>query len=237
MRNFICLLVLLSIVSCRKNEDDQPTPTDTMYFPSNTSTVWDTSSISSLGWNESAVQPLNDFLIQKNTKAFIILVNGRIVIEEYFDGHSVSNPWEWNSAGKTLVSTTTGIAQQEGLLNINNKASDYLGIEWANMPLPKENLITVRHLLSMTTGNDDTKQLVIKSNLTYVADAGTRWAYSNIFQKLTDVVANSSNSLLKAISMKNSKVKLAWTGIGILEPFTPFSIALQEAWQGLDSWL
>src|SRR5690606_14236877 len=111
-----------------------------------------------------------------NTKAFLILVNGRIVMEVYFDGHTATEPWEWNSAGKTLVTTTTGIAQEEGLLHINNKASDYLGTEWTNMPLAKENLITVRNLLSMTSGNDDTKQLVIKSNLTYVADAGTKWA-------------------------------------------------------------
>ena len=60
----------------------------------------------------------------------MILVNGRIVMEEYFNGHNATATWQWNSAGKTLVSTTTGIAQQEGLLNINNKVSQYLGNGW-----------------------------------------------------------------------------------------------------------
>lgn len=214
MRNLAGFLVLfLSVASCSKDDAEVlPTPTESMYFPSNTSSSWETKPFSSLGWNQNAVQPLKDFLTQKNTKSFMILVNGRIVMEEYFNGHSATSSWEWNSAGKTLVATTTGIAQQEGLLNINHKASDYLGTAWTSMPLPKENLITVRHLLTMTSGNDDTKQYVIKSNLTYVADAGTRWAYSNIFQKLTDVVANASKKPFETYFNEKLKTKIGMDG-------------------------
>lgn len=204
---------MLSTVSCSKNNDEpQPNPDGPMYFPSISGTAWETISPASLGWNQNAVQALKDFLEQKNTKSFMILVNGRIVMEEYFNGHSATDSWEWNSAGKTLVATTTGIAQQDGLLDIDNKASDYLGTEWTSMPLLKENLITVRHLLSMTAGNDDTKQLVIKSNLTYVADAGTRWAYSNIFQKLTDVVANSGDKPFDTYFNEKLKNKIGMDG-------------------------
>jgi len=139
-------------------------------------------------------------------------VNGRIVMEEYFNGHNSSAEWEWNSAGKTLVSATTGIAQQEGLLNMSNKASDYLGTEWTNMPLPKENLITVRNILTMTSGIDDTKQLVEKANLTYVADAGTRWAYGNVFQKLIDVVSQASNQDFETYFSAKLKNKIGMDG-------------------------
>jgi CubicO group peptidase (beta-lactamase class C family) len=209
VRNLTFVLVfLVSIVSC--SDDDQPIPTESMYFPSGS--TWETKSLSSLGWNQNAVQPLRDFLIQKNTKSFIILVNGKIVLEEYYNGHTANDTWEWNSAGKTLVSATTGIAQQEGLVDINNKASDYLGTAWTSMDLSKENLITVRHLLTMTSGNDDTKQYVIKSNLTYVADAGTRWAYSNIFQKLTDIVANASSKPFETYFNEKLKNKIGMDG-------------------------
>jgi len=209
---YFSLLVLL-FSSCSKDDTDgQPAPSETMYFPPNTSTTWETKSVSSLNWNEDAIQPLKDYLIQKNTKSFMILVNGRIVMEEYFNGHSSTTDWEWNSAGKTLVASTVGIAQQESLLNINNKASDYLGTEWTSMPLEKEDLITVRHLLTMTSGNDDTKQLVIKPNLTYVADAGTRWAYSNIFQKLTDVVADASSKPFETYFNEKIKNKIGMNG-------------------------
>lgn len=214
MRNITCiLLLLLSIVSCSKNDNEiQQTPTESMYYPSNTSASWETKSLSSLGWNQNAVQPLKDYLNQKGTKSFMILVNGRIVMEEYFNGHTATATWEWNSAGKTLVASTVGIAQQENLLNINNKVSDYLGTEWTNMPLNKENLITVKHLLTMTAGNDDTKQYVIKSNLTYIADAGTRWAYSNIFQKLTDVVNKASNKPFETYFNEKLKSKIGMEG-------------------------
>jgi len=212
MKNInILLFSLLSLISCNKDNGQTPTYAD-MFFPENSGMDWETISAEELGWNKNAVQPLKDFLIQKNTKSFMILVNGRIVMEEYFDGHTSSAEWEWNSAGKTLAATTTGIAQQEGLLNINDKASDYLGEAWTNMPLEKENLITVRNLLTKTSGIDDTKQLVIKPNLTYVADAGTRWAYGNVFQKLTDIVSESSNKEFETYFSEKLKNKIGMDG-------------------------
>ena len=169
------LSLLLFISSCSKDDATvEPTSPETMYFPPNTNPTWETKSISSLNWNQNAIQPLKDFLIQKNTKSFMILVNGRIVMEEYFNGHTSTDTWQWNSAGKTLVGTTTGIAQQEGLLDYNTKVSHYLGEGWTNTPLAKENLINSKHLLTMTSGLNDQNQLVIPSNLTYLADAGTR---------------------------------------------------------------
>jgi CubicO group peptidase (beta-lactamase class C family) len=210
---FHVVFALLSLSSCDSNDEvPSQVTTEEMYFPPIGSNDWEVKSISSLGWNQSAVQPLKNFLTQMNTKSFMILVDGRIVMEEYFDGHDATKTWEWNSAGKTLVATTTGIAQQEGFLNYNNKVSDYLGNEWTSMPIAKEDLIRVKNLLTMTSGNDDTKQYMIKSNLTYVADAGTRWAYSNIFQKLTDVVANSSGQTFENYFNTKLKNKIGMDG-------------------------
>jgi CubicO group peptidase (beta-lactamase class C family) len=211
----LLLLALLSLASCDKDEETTPmptTPATSMYFPSNSGTEWETTPAAQLGWDANAITDLKAYLAQKNTKSFMILVNGRIVIEDYFAGHTPTTNWEWNSAGKTLVAVITGIAQQESLVNINNKASDYLGKGWTNMPLEKENLITVKHLLSMTSGIDDGPQLVIKPNLNYVADAGTRWAYSNVFQKLTDVVANASSKDFETYFTQKLKSKIGMDG-------------------------
>ena len=192
MKYIFSLTVLLTLFSCQKDAPPDTTE-ETMYFPPTGSSTWESKSISSLGWNTAAVQPLKDYLQQKNTKSFMILVNGRIVMEEYFNGHTKDDTWQWNSAGKTLVGTITGIAQQEGLLQINNKVSDYIGTGWTSAPINKENLITNRHLLTMTSGLNDANNLVIPSNLTYIADAGTRWSYHNVFQKLMDVAAAASS--------------------------------------------
>jgi CubicO group peptidase (beta-lactamase class C family) len=190
------------------------TTDETMYFPPNDrSATWTTKSIADLGWNQSAVQPLLDYLELKHTKSFMILVNGRIVLENYFNGHTATTPWYWASAGKTLTSTVTGIAQQEGLLNINNKVSDYIGTGWTSAPLAKENLITCKNLLSMDSGlNDALGDDVSPSNLQYVADAGTRWAYHNVYVKLQDVVASASGQTWTSYFNTKLRDKLGMTG-------------------------
>lgn len=212
MKYLLLFIIAPLLLSCEKNSGETPKPDTTMYFPSNTDTAWERTSIASLGWNQSAVQPLLDYLNQKHTKSFMILVNGRIVMENYFNGHTASSEWEWNSAGKTLVSVTTGIAQQEGLLSIDDIASQYLGDGWTSEPAEKENLITVKNLLSMTSGISDESNLVIKPNLTYVADAGTRWAYGNVFQKLMDVVADASGEDFETYFNNKLKNKIGMDG-------------------------
>ncbi|HEU4790459.1 MAG TPA: serine hydrolase [Flavobacterium sp.] len=169
-----------------------PTPTEILYFPPLSGNTWETKTLESLGWKQSAVQPLLDYLELKHSKGFIILVNGRIVMESYFNGHDTTTNWYWASAGKALTSTMTGIAQQENLININNKVSQYIGTGWTSSPLAKENLITCKNLLTMTSGLDDTTDNVSPSALTYTADAGTRWAYHNVYVKLQDVIAQAS---------------------------------------------
>jgi len=214
MKNFKFLLLFLipMMTGCKKDDPAQPTPVELMYFPANTDNNWETKTRSSLGWNETAVQPLKDYLIQKHSKSFMILVNGRIVMEEYFNGHTSTATWQWNSAGKTLVSSTTGIAQQEGLLNINNKVSQYLNAGWTSEPIEKENLITSKHLLTMTSGINDASEFVTKSNLTYLADAGTRWSYHNVFQRLMDVVAAAGNQDFETYFNNKLKNKIGMDG-------------------------
>jgi CubicO group peptidase (beta-lactamase class C family) len=214
MKHFIFLMaVIVCLISCSKDDNTLPPDPDTgSYFPPVSGTNWETSSLSDLGWDESAVQPLLDFLSEENTKAFVVLVDGKIVMEEYFDGHTATDSWEWNSAGKTLVGTTTGLAQEDGLLDIDARVSEYLGEGWTNMPLEKEDLITPWHLLTMTSGIDDSKQLVVKQNLTFVADAGTRWAYGNVFQKLIDVVSEASGQEFETYFNSRLKNRIGMDG-------------------------
>jgi len=207
--NFLIYITIICFWSCGK---DNNITSESMYFPPINSSAWETKSLSSLNWDTNKISSLKDFLIQNNTKSFMILVNGRIVMESYFNGHNANATWEWNSAGKTLVATTIGIAQQENLLNINHIVSDYLGSGWTNMPVDKENLITCKNLLSMTSGIDDTKQLIIKSNLNYLADAGTRWSYHNVFQKLMDITSNSTNMDFESYFNSRLKNKIGMDG-------------------------
>nr|WP_288833633.1 serine hydrolase [uncultured Flavobacterium sp.] len=189
----VSILGLFLLVNCSP-ENSSSNTTENLYFPPLTGTNWETKSIADLGWKQEAVQPLLDYLELKHSKSFMILVNGRIVMENYFNGHSATTNWYWASAGKTLTSTVTGIAEQEGFININNKVSDYIGTGWTSETLAKENLITCKNLLSMTSGIEDIANGddVSPSSLAYKADAGTRWAYHNVYVKLQDVIAQAT---------------------------------------------
>lgn len=191
-------MVLVCFFSCSSSDDTNivtptPTPTTNLYFPPLSGDTWETKSVAELNWHPEAVEPLLDYLELKHSKSFMILVDGKIVLENYFNGHSATAAWYWASAGKTLTSTVTGIAQDENLLNINNKVSQYIGPGWTSETLAKENLITCKHLLTMSSGIDDALgDNVAPANLQYKADAGTRWAYHNVYVKLQDVVAAAS---------------------------------------------
>lgn len=209
------ILILVLFISCNSDSvETTPSPiaSEALYFPPINSSVWETKSIASLGWKQSAVQPLLDYLQLKNTKSFIILVNGRIVLENYFNGHDANAFWYWASAGKTLTSAVTGIAQQENLIDINAKVSQYIGTGWTSLPLAKENLITNRHLLNMTSGLDDSTDDVTPANLTYITDAGTRWAYHNVYVKLQDVVAQASGQTWNTYFNTRLKDKIGMEG-------------------------
>jgi CubicO group peptidase (beta-lactamase class C family) len=213
MKKIIPLLASLLFINCGSDDSSNTTPEDQMYFPPIGSSTWETKTVASLGWDETQVQPLLDYLELKNSKSFIVLHNGKIVMENYFNGHATNDLRYWASAGKTLTATVTGIAEQEGYLNINNKVSDYLGTGWTSIPLEKENLITNKHLLTMTSGlNDALGDNVSPANLQYVADAGTRWAYHNVYVKLQDVIAEATNQTWTNYFNTKLRDKIGMTG-------------------------
>lgn len=205
----------LLILSCSSNEtiEEQELINETLYFPDLNATTWETKTIDDLNWNESALPTLLNFLEEKNTKSFMILHNGKIVLEEYMNDHNESKSWYWASAGKTLTTAISGIAQGSGLIDINNKVSDYLGTGWTSASLEKENLITCKNLLSMNSGLDDTLgEDVSPENLKYMADAGTRWAYHNVYVKMQDVIAQASNTTWNSYFNTNLRDKIGMTG-------------------------
>lgn len=212
------LLLILALIGC-SSESNEPDPSDSsLYFPPlEESAVWETKSLNSLGWNENAVTPLLSYLEEKHTRGFMILVDGKIVMENYFNGHSASANWYWASAGKTLTATIVGIAEQENHLSINDKVSDYLGSGWTSIPSTKENLITNKHLLTMTSGLEDIDHgdCVEPECLTYKADAGARWAYHNVYVKLQDVIAAATSTTYSSYFNTKLRDKIGMNGAWI----------------------
>ncbi|MBX7182685.1 MAG: serine hydrolase [Bacteroidia bacterium] len=210
-----------------------------LYFPPLSGNQWDTLSPESLGWCTNFLDSLDNLLLERNSKAFILLKHGKIVHEKYFGTFTKDSLWYWASAGKSLTSMLVGIAQQEGYLSINDLSSEYLGQGWTSAPLAKENLITVRHQLSMTTGLDDgvpNSDCTSDSCLVYLADAGSRWAYHNAPYTLLDGVIQSATGLnLNSFLQTRVKVKTGMSGLYVQNGYNNvyFSNARSMARYGL----
>ena len=184
------------------------------YFPPNNSNVWDTLSPTNLSWCQNKIDSLYDFLEINNTKSFILLKDGKIVLEKYFNGHSDTSSWYWASAAKTITSFLVGMAQEEGYLEITDTSSNYLGNGWTNCNLIQENKITIWNQLTMTTGLDDNVSDPNCTNdncLLYFSDPGSRWAYHNApYTLLRPVIENATG---QGINIYNYQKLLNPTGM------------------------
>jgi CubicO group peptidase (beta-lactamase class C family) len=189
----------------------------TLYYPPNTvNSTWETIDPASLGWCQNEIDNLYDFLEQENTKGFIVLKNGKIVLEWYFGSFTSQSAWYWASAGKTITAFLVGKAQEENFLSINDVSSTYLGQGWTSCTLAQENNITIRNQLTMTTGLDDDvldTDCTINTCLTYLSDPGTRWAYHNApYTLLENVIQAATNTSINAYTQTKLKNPTGMTG-------------------------
>ncbi|MBC2839194.1 serine hydrolase [Robiginitalea sp. SC105] len=196
---WIALAALTGLTGCSGDTEpvDTELPPETgLYFPEPTAFApWETVDPSALGWDAEAEAGLDTYLDSKGTKALIILKGGRIAKETYFGSFTRDSLWYWASAGKTLTAFTVGLAREEGLLELSDATSGYLGTGWTSAPAEKEALITIGDQLRMTTGlNDLAFDCVAPGCLQYMSDAGQRWAYHNgPYTLLQSVVAQAAS--------------------------------------------
>ncbi len=187
-----------------------------IYFPPLTGNTWDTIAPQNLGYCQPKIDSLYSFLEQNNSKAFILLKDGKIVLEKYFGTHTPTSLWQWASAGKTITSFMTGIAQQEGYLSITDTTASYLGQGWTNCTPQQEEKITIWNQLTMTSGLNDGVQdpfCTIDTCLEYLADAGSRWAYHNAPYTLLDgVIENATGLTLNNYTTQKLKIPTGITG-------------------------
>ena len=190
-----------------------------LYFPPVNSNTWDTISPLQLGWCDNKIDSLYQFLESTDSKAFILLKDGKIVLEKYFNGHDISTDWYWASAGKTLTAFMVGIAQQENFLSITDTSSSYLGSGWTNCTPSQEEAITIWHQLTMTTGLDDNvndPSCAVDTCLNFLSTPGTRWAYHNAPYTLLDqVIENTVGQPLNWYMHQKLKIPTGMNGLFI----------------------
>lgn len=188
-----------------------------LYFPPIGQSEWATITPEESGFKPDAIDSLYKFLEENDSKAFILLRDGKIVLEKYFNSFTADSVWYWASAGKSLTSFAVGIAQADGLLNLDAPSSTYLGSGWSSCSEAEEQLITVRHHLSMSTGLDDRVEdnhCTLDSCLVCLAPAGTRWAYHNAPYTLLDgIIENATGQKLNTYINQKIKAPTGMTGV------------------------
>jgi CubicO group peptidase (beta-lactamase class C family) len=192
------------LFSCEK---DTPAPVAaTYYYPPATGSAWETVDPADLGWNVNKLNEAIEFVEANNSTAFIILYKGRIVTERYWLGSTPSSSRRIFSSTKSIAGFLIGLAQEQGKLDITKKVSFYLGSGWSHASAAQENSITVKHLITMTSG--------LNEELTYDTIPGTKWTYNTLaYHKLYNVLSvayGQSNTqytneqLWSKIGMQNS---------------------------------
>ncbi|MGB3777723.1 MAG: serine hydrolase domain-containing protein [Tunicatimonas sp.] len=212
-----------ALLSCNREEALEIVNPDAAYFPPTSTGKWDSVSPESLNWNTGEIQPLYDYLESNGTRAFIILQNGRIVVEKYWGTEAVGNRtfsndsnWYWASASKTIVAVLVGIAQGNGQLDINKSVSAYLGNGWSTLTAQQEDQIKVAHHLQMTTGLDYTVpdlDCVEPACFVYKSSPNQEWHYHNgPYTLLHQVIQATTDQEIGEFSAQNLESIIGMAG-------------------------
>jgi len=214
---------------------------DSLYFPPRGSN-WERIEASEAGWDPTKLEEVLKFVGEQRSSGIVILYKGRILAERYWDikpkptlltdrrnryfymvhgkdsaGHVIEDV---ASVQKSVVAMLTGIAQHKGFLKISDPVHKYLGEGWSKASPEAEANITIRHLLTMSSGLTD--------KLEYEAPAGRRWRYNTAAYSRTLRVVSA------AAKMEPNKLTRKWlTGpIGMKDSrwvTRPFSQGREDA--------
>lgn len=204
-------LILVSLCSIQYLNAQQ------LYYPPIDTDDWESLAPDQLGWNLSWRDSLLNYAEKEQTYALILLKDGRIVIEEYFGDFRQDSLSPWFSAGKSLMASLIGIAQNEGVISIEDESSTYLGKGWTSLTEEQENKIKIRHQISMTTGLDERFfNSTDPGDLQYFAEAGTRWVYHNgPYSLLRNVLEQAYNLDLNIITNRKIEQYVGMSGFWI----------------------
>jgi CubicO group peptidase (beta-lactamase class C family) len=135
------LIIPLLFSNCTKNKE--PENKD---FP--------VSSLESEGINSSIINEMLQKVqnqTYKNIHSILIVKNGKLVLEEYFNGYHQNRFQEIQSSTKSVMSAIFGIAVDKNLVNLDQKLFSYFP-EYSYLKNDKKEYILVKHVLKMAMG-------------------------------------------------------------------------------------
>lgn len=97
---------------------------------------------------QSAVDEVVAWAGARNTEALLVVHQGSVLLEHYWNGVDENSPYSGRGMTKSLIGTLYGFAVDDGLVSLDEPAATYLP-EWEDDDRAG---ITVRHLLENVSG-------------------------------------------------------------------------------------
>ena len=114
---------------------------------------WTTATVADVGGSPAMVERgIDRARTNHRMRSLLVARNGRLVVEEYFGGARANTLHDVRSVTKSVVSALTGIALERGdIQSLDDPVADYLSSLVPDLD-PDKGAITIRHLLTMTSG-------------------------------------------------------------------------------------
>jgi CubicO group peptidase (beta-lactamase class C family) len=177
-----------------------------IYFPAEEN--WQMVDPVDTGWSVAGLEAVLAYAAEQRSSGLVMLLDGRILAEGYWE---VGPPAGGDAGGypqlivdrtaegqtvedvaslqKSIASVLAGIARGRGMLDFDAPVSDYIDNGWSRADADQEAAITVRHLLTMTSG--------LAPQGTFVAPAGEQFTYNTpVYMKLLQVLEAASGQRL-----------------------------------------
>jgi CubicO group peptidase (beta-lactamase class C family) len=134
--------------------------------------------------------------------SILVVKNGKLVAEKYFNDGGIDTPTLIQSAAKSIFSALVGLAKREGCLpDLDAGIVDFLPEIAGQITDPRKSRITIRHLLQMRSGlpweetDPELWDLLMQGDhlaplrdFPLVADPGAQFNYSNFSTDLLGVI-------------------------------------------------
>jgi CubicO group peptidase (beta-lactamase class C family) len=160
----ICLTILSAVTACSRERSAVPAPVKL-------DDGWETASLDDVGINEKLMREATDRIRDStypNVHSVLIVKDGRLVFEEYFDGYAfdylgdqfrgeytefgINSLHNLASVTKSFTSALLGIAIEQGFIQDEREQVFAFFPEYAHLKTQSHSRITLEHLLTMTSG-------------------------------------------------------------------------------------
>lgn len=154
-------------------------------------------------------QPVLDYVQGQNTTGFLIVQNGKTLVEKNWplpaDANAFRLAFTYGTAPdgtlledvasqqKSFVAMLVAVAIDKGLIDVDKPVSDYIGKGWSKASPEQEQPIRVIHLLTMSSG--------LNEAFGFVAPPGDRFFYNTpVYAMTKQVLAAAAKASLETIT-------------------------------------